>query len=171
MSPTAGLRRRAASMALVASLVMASVPTTGVHARRLDDPSGVAALDDRGPSPVPVGTSDVAPSAPGSASASPSATRAVPATRGLDLSPAVVRSAVSAADEDYAPSPTRGSFGTERTASRARIDRSFEAAQIESCGGPDAFKFDPPTIGPVPLGGLLAMPVLLHAMAAGLCRF
>jgi hypothetical protein len=93
----------------------------------------------------------------------------------LDLSPSVVKSAIAAADADYAPPAARGrAFGTATSMSpstpQTRIDRSFEAAQIETCGGAGTFKFDPPMIGPIGFGGLFAMPFLVHAMATGRCK-
>ena len=88
----------------------------------------------------------------------------------LDLGPSVMKSAIAAADADWAPSNGgAATFGTSPSP-QTRIDRSFEAAQIENCGGSDTFKFDPPMIGPIGLGGLLAVPFLLHAMATGRCK-
>jgi len=94
-----------------------------------------------------------------------------PTSARLDLSPTVLKAAIAAADADYAPPNARGTaFGTSTSTPQTRIDRSFEAAQIERCGGDGTFKFDPPMIGPIGFGGLFAMPFLVHAMATGRCK-
>jgi hypothetical protein len=45
-----------------------------------------------------------------------------------------------------------------------------EFASIPNCMGPDALKHDPAKIGPVGLGGLLALPFLAHAAITGKCK-
>jgi hypothetical protein len=45
-----------------------------------------------------------------------------------------------------------------------------EFASIPDCVGPDALRHDPPKVGPVVLGGLLALPFLAHAALTGKCK-
>jgi hypothetical protein len=90
----------------------------------------------------------------------------------LDLSASVIKSAVSAADEDYAPPTARGTpFGSAPIAAQAKVDRAFEAAQIGRCGGPDTLKFDPVPVWGDFVMGILAVPYVFKAMATGHCKF
>lgn len=88
---------------------------------------------------------------------------------GLDLSPSVLKSAVGAADEDYARSASPMAFGTNPSSAQAKIDRSFEAAQIEGCGS-NALKFDAVPVWGDFVMGVFALPYALHAMATGRCK-
>ena len=89
----------------------------------------------------------------------------------LDISPSTLRRAIDDAKDpldDVALSPG-GGFGTAG-ARQERIDQSFRDADIPSCMTPEAFRFEPPRIGPFAFGGLLAAPFLLHAIVTGKCR-
>ncbi len=92
--------------------------------------------------------------------------------QGLDLGPTAIRSAVAAADGGVATGRSGAGFGVfdANANQRGRIDRKFQDATIESCGGEGAYKFDPPKLGPISLGGWLALPFLIHAVATGRCR-
>jgi hypothetical protein len=50
-----------------------------------------------------------------------------------------------------------------------RFAKGFSAAKVPSCGGNDALKFQPPKIGPIGVGGLLAVPFVALAAARGKC--
>lgn len=47
--------------------------------------------------------------------------------------------------------------------------RDFESARVPSCGGSDGLKFQPAKIGPVALGGVVAIPFLVAAAVRGKC--
>jgi hypothetical protein len=88
----------------------------------------------------------------------------------IDLGRHVIRQAAQdpadLRDRDARPS----AFGSAAPSRQARIDRAFKDAEKPSCIGPGALKFDPPTLGPFTLGGILAVPFLLHAVITGRCR-
>ena len=64
--------------------------------------------------------------------------------------------------------------GREGAALRAdpltAFTRKMDAATVPSCWGGDAMKHQPPTIGPIALGGLLALPFWGAAILRGKCR-
>jgi hypothetical protein len=93
-------------------------------------------------------------------------------TARLDLSKHVIRHAIADADETDTVSrearPT--SFGGGRASGQERIDQKFKDADIPTCMTMDAWKFDPPRIGPIPVPGIFAAPWLIHAIVTGKCR-
>lgn len=51
-----------------------------------------------------------------------------------------------------------------------RFERQFDDARLPSCWQPDAMKHRPPRIGPVALGGILALPFWGAAIVTGKCN-
>jgi hypothetical protein len=51
-----------------------------------------------------------------------------------------------------------------------KFKRQFDEARVPGCWGPDALKHQPAQIGPIGLGGILALPFWGAAIAAGKCR-
>jgi hypothetical protein len=63
--------------------------------------------------------------------------------------------------------------GTMEVVKKSKYETFQDAAEfasIPNCIGPDALKHDPPKVGPVALGGLLALPFLAHAALTGKCK-
>lgn len=48
--------------------------------------------------------------------------------------------------------------------------KEFTHAKVPSCLGADGLKFQPPTIGPIGFGSLLALPFVVLAAARGKCN-
>jgi hypothetical protein len=115
------------------------------------------------------------PTAPDPHPVGPVATGAAPRAEApppLDLSATVIRQAIidSRDPVDDVVVPHGGAFGAGGPAGPPKIDAAFKQAQIPTCMTPEAYKFDPPQIGFVGLGGFLALPYLVHAIATGKCR-
>jgi hypothetical protein len=93
-----------------------------------------------------------------------------PPLRARISDPAVIRAAVKAATAGDATQPA----GRRDTALSADPYRGFAAAmdeaRVPSCLHPDAMKHQPPKIGPVYLGGILALPFLAAAIVRGKCN-
>jgi hypothetical protein len=109
----------------------------------------------------------------GPATSSPeTADRNARVTARLDLSKHVIRHAIADTDEtDTVSREARpSSFGGGRASGRERIDQKFKDADIPTCMTMDAWKFDPPRIGPIPVVGIFAAPWLIHAIVTGKCR-
>jgi hypothetical protein len=114
---------------------------------------------------------DSTPRAKGS-TAPVSASKAGPAAA-PDISDAVIRQAVkdSIDPHDDATPISQGAFGGGPTDRQARIDRAFDRAQIPTCMTMEAWKIDPPMIGPISLAGtILAAPFLVRNIMTGKCR-
>lgn len=63
--------------------------------------------------------------------------------------------------------------GTMEVVKKSQYEQFHDAAEfagIPDCLGPNALKHDPPKIGPIALGGLLAAPFLAHAALTGKCK-
>ena len=89
----------------------------------------------------------------------------------LDLSVTVMRQAIADSRDPLDDVVVaRASFGAGGGSGQREIDRAFKRAEIPTCMTPEAYKFDPPQIGPLGLGGFLALPFLVHAIATGKCR-
>jgi hypothetical protein len=117
--------------------------------------------------PAPVAADGaVAPDPP------PSRTPPTPATPRLDLSASVIRKAIADSRDplDDVATPRGTAFGTGAPR-RQGTDQAFKRAEIPTCMTPEAYKFDPPQVGPFGLGGMLALPFLVHAIATGKCRY
>jgi hypothetical protein len=56
-------------------------------------------------------------------------------------------------------------------AAAEKFSRDFSSAKVPSCGGNDALKFQPARIGPVGVGGFLAIPFMAIAAVRGKCLF
>jgi hypothetical protein len=51
-----------------------------------------------------------------------------------------------------------------------RFERQVDDARVPGCWGPDALKHQPPRIGPIGLGGILALPFWGAAIVTGKCN-
>ena len=51
-----------------------------------------------------------------------------------------------------------------------KFEKDFAFAKVPYCLGQDNLKFQPPKIGPIVFGGLLALPFLVIAAARGKCK-
>ncbi len=90
----------------------------------------------------------------------------------LRLSDEAIRTAVRETLAD-SPAPARPDRGAALRADSERYDafaRQVEEARTPSCWGPDGLKHLPARIGPVGLGGLLALPFLGAAILRGKCQ-
>ena len=84
--------------------------------------------------------------------------------------PGVIRAAVRQAVADDALQ-TKGRKETALGADPySGFADAMEEARVPSCLHPDAMKHQPPKIGPVVLGGILALPVLAAAIVRGKCN-
>ena len=132
---------------------------------------GVRAAPPEAPSQPSSRATDSAPPAPDPAA--PADPKAAPEPQPLDLGDRVIRKAIVDSRDPMEGVPTsRGAaFGSGgATTAQQGIDRAFREAEIPTCMTADAFRFDPPQFGPFGLGGLLALPFLVHAIATGKCR-
>jgi hypothetical protein len=93
-------------------------------------------------------------------------------TARLDLSEHVIRHAIADASEtDTVSREMRpASFGGSRASGQERIDQKFKDADIPTCMTMDAWKIDPPRIGPIPIPGFFAAPWLIRNIVTGRCR-
>ncbi|WP_156116677.1 hypothetical protein [Massilia sp. 9096] len=88
----------------------------------------------------------------------------------LMLDPAV-RKAVRDTLADSKPMPLKGEDGAAlRGDAYGKFTRQVDDARVPSCWRPDAMKHAPPAIGPVNLGGLLALPFWGWAIVSGKCN-
>jgi hypothetical protein len=51
-----------------------------------------------------------------------------------------------------------------------KFERKFDDARLPSCWQPDAMKHQPPRIGPIAVGGILALPFWGAAIVSGKCK-
>jgi hypothetical protein len=51
-----------------------------------------------------------------------------------------------------------------------KFERKFDDARVPSCWQPDAMKHQPPRIGPIAVGGILALPFWGAAIVTGKCK-
>lgn len=96
---------------------------------------------------------------------------APPSTLSARISdPAVIRAAVKEATAGDLTQPA----GRKEAALSADPYRGFadamDEARVPNCLHPDAMKHQPPKIGPVALGGILALPFLAAAIFRGKCH-
>lgn len=69
------------------------------------------------------------------------------------------------------PAPTRDRGPALRgDPAHDRFQRQVDDAQVPGCWGPDALKHQPAHIGPIGLGGILALPFWGAAIVGGKCR-
>jgi hypothetical protein len=92
--------------------------------------------------------------------------------KSLDLSEHVIRHAIAdvKTTDDALGEAHAASFGSAGSARQEKIDQKFKQADIPTCMTMDAYKFDPPHIGPIPVPGFFAAPWLIHAIVTGKCR-
>ena len=64
----------------------------------------------------------------------------------------------------------RFSGGPGREDKYAQFARDFDDAEVPGCLGQNALKHQPPKIGPIGVGGILALPFLVVAAARGKCK-
>jgi hypothetical protein len=82
-----------------------------------------------------------------------------------------ITEAVRATLADSKPLPLKGDDGrTLRGDAQDRFTRQVDEARVPSCWRPDAMKHAPPKVGPINLGGLLALPFWGWAIASGKCN-
>lgn len=94
---------------------------------------------------------------------------AVPTMRAR-LSDDVIRQAVreTLAEQPPTPSPDHGRvLSGERATS---LSRQMDEARVPSCWRPDGLKHQPAAIGPIALGGVLALPFWAAAIVRGKCN-
>jgi hypothetical protein len=63
--------------------------------------------------------------------------------------------------------------GTMEAVKKSKYEQfadTAEAATIPNCLAADGLKLDPPHLGPIGLGGLLAIPFVAHAALTGKCK-
>lgn len=82
-----------------------------------------------------------------------------------------ITEAVRATLADSKPIPLKSDDGrTLRGDAHDKFTRQVDEAQVPSCWRPDAMKHAPPKVGPVNLGGLLALPFWGWAIVSGKCN-
>ena len=64
----------------------------------------------------------------------------------------------------------RFSAGPRRDDKYETFARNFDEAEVPGCLGPNALKHQPPKIGPIAIGGILALPFLIVAAVRGKCN-
>lgn len=93
-----------------------------------------------------------------------------PASIRLRLDEDAIRKAVrETLAETPAPARDRGPVLSGDPA-HEKFSRQFDDARVPGCWGPDALKHQPARIGPIGLGGILALPFWGAAIATGKCR-
>jgi hypothetical protein len=89
----------------------------------------------------------------------------------LIMTDPAIRKAVRETLAESKPAPLKGDDGRIlRGDTYDKFTRQVDDAQVPSCWRPDAMKHNPPTIGPINLGGLLALPFWGWAIASGKCN-
>lgn len=68
------------------------------------------------------------------------------------------------------PAPAKDRGPILRGDAYEKFERQFDDARIPSCWQPDAMKHQPPRLGPVALGGILALPFWGAAIVKGKCK-
>jgi len=90
---------------------------------------------------------------------------------GLIMTDPAISKAVRETLAETRPAPLKGDDGRVlRGDAHDKFTRQVDEAQVPSCWRPDAMKHNPPTIGPINLGGLLALPFWGWAIASGKCN-
>lgn len=87
----------------------------------------------------------------------------------LGMSSPAVRDAVRQTLAEHAPAPRTRAGKALSADPYAAFGRKMDEAEVPSCWGPDAMKHQPPKIGPVGIGGLLALPFWGLAIVRGKC--
>jgi len=84
--------------------------------------------------------------------------------------PAVIRAAVQEALIPGDAAPPRGDGRVLSGDAHAGFTRAVDAARVPGCLNTDALKHQPPKIGAIDFGGLMALPFWLTAIARGKCN-
>lgn len=96
---------------------------------------------------------------------------AAPSTLSARVSdPAVIRAAVreAVAGSEEPPATARGTV--LGSTNRAGFARAFDEARVPDCLHPDAMAHQPAAIGPIPVGGIYALPFWLSGVVRGKCN-
>ena len=88
----------------------------------------------------------------------------------LGMSDPAVREAVRRTLAEHPPTPLAHDGNTLRADPYASFGRKMDEAEVPSCWAPDAMKHQPPQIGPIGIGGLLALPFWGLAIVRGKCN-
>jgi hypothetical protein len=68
------------------------------------------------------------------------------------------------------PAPAKDRGPALRGDAYVKFERQFDDARLPSCWQPDAMKHQPAHIGPIALGGILALPFWGAAIVSGKCK-
>ena len=68
------------------------------------------------------------------------------------------------------PVPAKDHGPVLRGDAYGKFERQFDDARVPSCWQPDAMKHKPPRIGPIAVGGILALPFWGAAIVTGKCK-
>ena len=68
------------------------------------------------------------------------------------------------------PAPAKDRGPALRGDAYEKFERKFDDARLPSCWQPDAMKHQPPRIGPIAVGGILALPFWGAAIVTGKCN-
>jgi hypothetical protein len=85
------------------------------------------------------------------------------------LTDQVIRQALREAIAETRENPRRHEADVLSADRYQRFSSQFSEARVPDCLHPDALKRQPPAIGPIPLGGLFAMPFVVLAKVRGKC--
>jgi hypothetical protein len=88
----------------------------------------------------------------------------------LDMAAPEVRKAVRETLAEHPPTPLKRDGQALSADPYTSFARKMDEAQVPSCWGPDAMKHQPPRIGPIGIGGLLALPFWGLAIVRGKCN-
>jgi hypothetical protein len=91
--------------------------------------------------------------------------------RGRVTDPDVIARAVRETLAETPPASRRPDGGALRAdAASEQFGRQFDEARVPGCLRPDGLRLQPPQIGPIGVGGLLALPFLAVAKLRGKCN-
>jgi hypothetical protein len=88
----------------------------------------------------------------------------------LEMSSPAIRDAVRATLAEHPPAPLKRDGQALRADPYDSFARKMDEAAVPSCWGPDAMKHQPPQIGPIAIGGILALPFWGLAIVRGKCN-
>lgn len=88
----------------------------------------------------------------------------------LEMSDPAIRQAVKEVLAEHPPTPIKRDGQALRADPYAAFGRKMDEARVPSCWGPDAMKHQPPQIGPIGIGGILALPFWGAAILRGKCN-
>lgn len=88
----------------------------------------------------------------------------------LDMSAPAIRKAVRDTLAEHPATPLKHDGQVLSADPYTGFARKMDEARVPSCWGPDAMKHQPPQIGPIAIGGLLALPFWGLAIVRGKCN-